>query len=256
MAERIIDAHIHLNLKAELPLQNLIQQLDENQIEKAMLILNNADEHKAFAKESALYKANQDRFWIASGLNIHDELSVRKTNELFEKGLQPCIKIHPHMFYLSKEDLPNVIEALSSYTTPIIVDSLYYDKEIEFHNGIEYGVAIGREYPGRSVVIAHAGSLDFLKCMMATRYMPNVFYDYSFTQSFFNRTSLRLDMVDFLRRTTNKIMWGSDFPSFAINRAYSDFVSIAEEAGITIEQMRDVLYNNAIKVYGATNQDN
>lgn len=57
-------------------------------------------------------------------------------------------------------------------------------------------------------------------------------------------------MVDFLRRTTNKIMWGSDAPSFEIKRALDDFLSIAEESQISEEQKCDVLYNNAIKIYG------
>ena len=250
MAERIIDSHIHLNLKKERPLEDLLAQMDANQVERSMLILNNDEERKAFCAEISVYKENKHRLWVASGLNIHDDNSQKKTDELFDMGIRVCIKIHPHMFGLTKEEIPEVLKVLEEYETPVIVDALYYGKEIEYHNGVEYGVAIGRAFPERKMVIAHAGSLDFLKCMMATRYMPNVFYDYSFTQSFFNRTSLRMDMVDFLRRTTNKIMWGSDFPSFAIDKAYSDFMSIAEEAGITNEQLRDVLYNNAIKVYG------
>lgn len=250
---KVIDAHIHLNLKTDSPLENLIGQMDANQVERVMLILNNASERKAFQDEINLYRNNKDRFWIASGLNIHEEESVKGIEVLLGQGINTCIKVHPHMFGLTKEEIPQVIDALAAYTTPVIVDSLYYGKEIEYHNGVEYGVAIGRAFPERKVVIAHSGSLDFLKCMMATRYMPNVFYDYSFTQTFFNRTSLRLDMVDFLRRTTNKIMWGSDFPSFAIDRAINDFMSIVDEAGITPEQLNDVVYNNAIKVYGTNN---
>ncbi len=250
MTEKIFDAHIHLNLKSDSPFKDLIALMDDNRIEKAMLILNNSPERAAFMKELPLYKVNRKRFRIASGLNIHDEDSIRATRYLMEQGIVTSVKIHPHMFCLSKDEIPEVIEVLSHYPVTVIVDALYYDKEIEFHNGVEYAVAIGGAFPDRKVVVAHAGSLDFLKCMMATRYMPNVFYDYSFTQSFFNRTSLRLDMVDFLSRTTDKIMWGSDYPSFSIARAYSDFNSIAEESGITLVQMENVLYNNALRVYG------
>lgn len=247
---KIIDAHIHLKPSDEAPVSNLLHQMDANGIEKAMLILNVKEEYDAFQKDIASYNAYRDRFWIAMGLNIHDSHSIRQTDSFINKGIGSCIKIHPHLFSLTKQEIPEVIEAISPYNTPVIVDALYYGQEIEYHNGLEYGVAIGKAYPTRNVVIAHSGSLDFLKCMMATRYMSNVFYDYSFIQSFFNKTSLRLDMVDFLRRTTNKIMWGSDAPSFEIKKALDDFLSIAEESQISEEQKCDVLYNNAIKIYG------
>ena len=247
---KIIDAHIHLNPSDASPVSSLLHQMDSNSIEKAMLILNVQEEYEAFNKDVASYSLNKDRFWVATGLNIHEQSSIRQTERFIKDGVASCIKIHPHLFCLSKDDIPAVIEAISNYETPVIIDALYYGQEIEYHNGVEYSVSIGRAFPDRNVVVAHAGSLDFLKCMMATRYMKNVFYDYSFIQSFFNRTSLRLDMVDFLRRTTNKIMWGSDAPSFPIDKALDDFMSIEEESGIKKEQLQDVLYNNALKVYG------
>ena len=247
---KIIDAHIHLNPSDDAAVSCLLHRMDSNNIEKAMLILNIQEEYDAFNKDIASYSANKNRFWVAAGLNIHKQSSIELTERFIKEGIASCIKIHPHLFCLTKDDIPTVIEALSNYETPVIIDALYYGQEIEYHNGVEFSVSIGRAYPDRNVVVAHAGSLDFLKCMMATRYMKNIFYDYSFIQSFFNRTSLRLDMVDFLRRTTNKIMWGSDAPSLSIEKALNDFLSIAKEAEISENQKVDVLYNNAIKVYG------
>lgn len=247
---KIIDAHVHLKPTDATPVSNLLHQMDFNNIEKAMLILNVPEEYDAFNKDIASYYANKDRFWVAAGLNIHERTSINLADHFIKEGIATSIKIHPHLFCLTKDDLPMVIETLSNYETPVIIDALYYGKEIEYHNGVEYSVSIGRAFPDRNVVVAHAGSLDFLKCMLATRYMKNVFYDYSFIQSFFNRTSLRLDMVDFLRRTSNKIMWGSDAPSFSIEKALDDFFSIAEESEISEGQKVDVLYNNAIKIYG------
>ena len=247
---KIIDAHIHLKPSDDAPVSELLHQMDTFDIEKAMLILNVQEEYDAFIKDIASYNENKDRFWVAVGLNIHDQPSVQHVEHYIKEGIASCIKIHPHLFSLTKDEIPSVLEVLSLYDTPVIVDALYYGQEIEYHNGLDYSVAIGRAFPDKNVVVAHAGSLDFLKCMMSTRYMKNVFYDYSFIQSFFNHTSLRLDMVDFLRRTTNKIIWGSDAPSFAIDKALSDFLSIADESGITDSQKEDVLYYNAIKVYG------
>lgn len=249
-AMKIIDAHIHLKPSEETPVAGLLHQMDTYGVEKAMLILNVQEEYEAFNRDIVSYKTNKERFWVAAGLNIHDMVSQKQVDWLVNEGIASSIKIHPHLFSLTKKDIPAVIDILSHYDTSVIVDSLYYGQEIEYHNGVEYGVAIGRAFPNRNVVIAHAGSLDFLKCMMATRYMKNVFYDYSFIQSFFNRTSIRFDMVDFLRRTSNKIIWGSDYPSFDIKKALEDFLSIAEEAGISDAQRQDVLYNNAVRIYG------
>ena len=142
-----------------------------------------------------------------------------------------------------------MVASIAPYDTQIIVDSLFYGSEIEYHNGIETGLAIALRYPERKVIMAHSGSIDFLRCMMATRYLPNVFYDYSFIQSFFPHTSLRLDMVDFLGRTANRIMFGSDYPSFNIEKCVQDFSSLCDEAGLNDELRSKLFKLNAIAVY-------
>lgn len=240
---------MHLDLMMEAPLHHLLKVMDSQDIEKGLLILNLPEERRAFDKELVLYINNMDRLWVGCGLNIHDKTSFNDFETYLSKGINAKIKIHPHLFCITEEDIPLVIDSLTKYDTQIIVDSLYYGKEIEYHNGIKMGVAMARAYPNRKVVMAHSGSLDFLKCMMATRYMPNVYYDYSFIQNYFNKTSLRLDMVDFLRRTPNRIMFGSDCPSFSIANAKGAFYSIIQESGISQSQIEDVFYNNVLKVY-------
>ena len=245
----MIDAHIHLKPSEEATVTSLLHQMDTNGVKKAMLILNVKDEYDAFMKDFQTYSSNKDRFWIASGINIHETDSYNRFRKLSEKGVNPKVKIHPHLFQIRKDEINEVVKAVEPFNTQIIVDSLYYGCEIEFHNGVEVGVALARHYPERKIVMAHSGSLDFLKCMMATRYLPNVFYDYSFIQTFFQHTSLRLDMVDFLRRTANRIMFGTDYPSFTIENAIDNMNSLMDEAGLTEEQRSMVLALNAEKVY-------
>ena len=103
--------------------------------------------------------------------------------------------------------------------------------------------------------MAHSGSVELLKCMMATRYLPNVYYDYSFVQSFFQHTSLRIDMVDFLRRTANRIMFGSDYPSFQYDNVLNNIQSLVNEAGLDEEQTGMVMGLNAERVYGHANNN-
>lgn len=253
MLMNIIDAHVHPNLKDDFPVSSLLHQMDKKGIVKAMLILNVKEEYDAFLRDVNSFKFNQDRFWIACGINIHDKFSFSRFDELCQRGLEPKVKIHPRIFKIKKEDVKTVVDSIAQYNTQIIIDTLYYGHEIEFHNGIEIGVAIALRYPERNVVMAHSGSVEFLKCMMATRYLPNVFYDYSFIQTFFQNTSLRLDMIDFIRRTANRIMFGSDYPSFQFNNALSSIISLANEAGLNEEQITMVMGKNAENIYGLKN---
>lgn len=246
----IIDAHIHLNPSDKAAVSSLLHQLDTHGIEKAMLILNVKEEYDAFVKDITTFKSNSNRFWITSGINIHDKSSYARFDELCQIGIAPKVKIHPHLFKIRKEEIDDVVNALEPYDTQIIVDSLYYGAEIEYHNGVEVGLAIARQYPTRKVVMAHSGSVEFLKCMMLTRYLPNVFYDYSFIQTFFQHTSLRLDMVNFLSRTANRIMFGSDYPSFALDSAVDNMKSLAAEAYLKDEQIEMVFAQNANMLYG------
>ena len=247
----IIDAHLHLDLKEQVPLSSLLAKMDEEDIEKCVLILNMPAESKAFLKEFQLYNQNKDRFIVLSGINVHDESSVNEFEQLIDLGCTPGIKIHPRLFELTMDDIPWYIDFGEKYLRlPIMIDSLFYGEMIEHHIGVEYGVHLARHFKERKIIMAHSGSLDFLKCMMATRYLNNVYYDYSFIQSFFKNTSLRLDMVDFLRRTSFRIMYGSDFPSFKFSDCKNDFCSLIKEAGLNEKQTRDVLHNNALEVYG------
>lgn len=246
----IIDAHIHFNLKDDSPVSGLLQQMDKHGIGKAMLILNVKEEYDAFLNDVDSYKSNQDRFWIASGVNIHDKSSYSRFDDLRQMGFEPKVKIHPRLFKIKKEDIDVVVNTIAQYDTQIIIDTLYYGHEIEYHNGIELGVAVALCYPKRKVVMAHSGSVEFLKCMMATRYLPNVCYDYSFIQTFFQHTSLRIDMVDFLRRTANRIMFGTDYPSFQLDNALNNMQSLADEAGLNDEQIGMVMGLNAERIYG------
>lgn len=246
----IVDAHIHLNLKDGSPVSSLLYQMDSHGMGKAMLILNLKEEYDAFINDVDSYKSNQDRFWIASGINIHDKSSFSRFDDLRQMGFEPKVKIHPRLFKIKKEDIDVAVNAIAQYDTQIIIDTLYYGHEIEYHNGIELGVAVALRYPERKVVMAHSGSVEFLKCMMATRYLPNVCYDYSFIQTFFQHTSLRLDMVDFLRRTANRIMFGSDYPSFQLDNALNNIQSLADEAGLNDDQIGMVMGLNAERIYG------
>jgi len=247
----IIDAHLHLDLKAPAPLESLLNKLDEEDIAKCVLILNIQEEREAFFKELELYKQNKDRFIILSGIDTHDETSVLDFEKLINEDCNPGIKIHPRLFKLTLEDIPWYIAFCEQYpSVPIMIDTLYYGEMIEHHIGVEFGVGMARHFKERKIIMAHSGSLDFLKCMMSTRYLNNVYYDYSFIQSFFKNTSLRLDMVDFLRRTSFRIMYGSDFPSFKLSDCKNDFCDLIKEAGLNEKQTRDVLFNNALEVYG------
>lgn len=246
---KIIDAHVHLKPTEGAAVTSLLQQLDAHGIEKALLILNVKEEYDAFVKDIESFNANRNRFWIAAGLNIHEDSSFKRFEELRQKGIEPKVKIHPHLFQIRKEEIGDVVNSLEPYNTEIIVDSLFYGAELEYHNGVETGLAIARQYPERKVVMAHSGSVEFLKCMMLTRYLPNVFYDYSFIQTFFQHTSLRLDMINFLSRTANRIMFGTDYPSFAIENALENMNSLMNEAGLSDEQKLMVIGKNAEKVY-------
>ena len=246
----IIDAHIHLNPKAKAPISDLLFQMDSREIGKAMLILNVKEEYDAFLADISAFQSNKSRFWIAVGINIHDNDSFVRLSELSQMGLEPKLKIHPRLFKIKREDIEAVVNSIEPYNTQTIIDTLYYGSEIAFHNGIEASVAIALRYPERKVVLAHSGSVEFLKCMMATRYLPNVYYDYSFIQTYFQHTSLRFDMVDFLRRTANRIMFGSDYPSFTLDSAIENMKSLADEAGISGEKLAMVMGLNAEKIFG------
>ena len=252
MAERIIDAHLHVNTKDSKPLRSLISEMDEAQIEHAVLIVNSLDEMSAIKEEIELFEDNCNRFHIVAGLNIHSKEPFRIINFFHEYGYMPDIKIHPRLHGYTIDDtetLCSFIEKNCFETRNILVDAAFMGDQIDNHIGIPLSISLAKNLKNKNIIIAHTGSTKMLECQMLTRWIPNIFYDLSLSSSYLINTSVRFDMINLIRYTNNRIMYGSDYPSINMKTAIENFRTLCKEANVSNTQIESMFYYNAEKLY-------
>lgn len=245
--KKIIDSHIHIDVNSKNPISDLINYLNENNIDKANLIVNNIDELECIKNESdsiELLNSNRDRINITAGL------CKEIYNFFIKKDFLIDIKIHPRMFNYIKEDFGTIYEQLKDIRfRNIVIDTLIFDDKYDSHIGIQLGTFLARKFQDRKIILAHSGSIELLYCQMVTRNLSNIFYDLSFTSAYLNETHIRQDMINFIKHTNSRILFGSDYPSFDMKRAIESLYEICQEAKISEESLNDIFYNNANEIY-------
>lgn len=255
--EKIIDAHMHLNLKKNNPIEDLVLQVKQNNIERFMLILNSRKEKEYFFDNMEFLKKKKCAYYISVLYDLY-ELSYSKEfiERLAKKDILYTIKIHPRMSNLTKKDFKDLFLVLCQVECEsIIIDCFSYGHHLENHIGVELGIYLAERMADKRIILAHSGGIRLLECMMLTRTLPNIYYDLSLTCNYLFDTSVNMDMVQFIRFNSNKIMFGTDYPDFNICDAVQKMNVLCNKAEISKEQHQDIFYNNAIKIYkGAYNE--
>ena len=249
---RLIDAHLHLNTNSPTPLSELLAQMKRSSIERGVLIVNTEAERDLLMNEKELLDT-ADHIKLIAGLNIHWKDPYAIINSLSSFRHLCGIKLHPLLYGYERLDFDAICSAIqasgSKALKNIVIDTLFNDEHVENHVGIELGICVSRAFPEKNVILAHCGSTRLLECCAFTRRIPYIFYDLSFVAAYFNHTSLRLDMMNYLKHTSNRMMFGSDYPSFEIKRAVRSLREICEEACLNEADMNDVFCATALKVY-------
>ncbi len=250
MRSPIIDAHLHVPKTKENAISVLLRDMDRASVEKSVLIVNTEDELDTIKRNWTVFLTNRDRFHVVSGVNIRlsDPLGIHRF--FADHGVDSEVKLHPKMYGYTMEDFRAITQTLSSLRFRVItIDSLCFGEQLENHIGMELAIGLAQFFPDKRIVIAHSGFIKLLECQMYTRNLQNVCYDLSFTASYINHTSVRLDMVNFLKYTSGRIMFGSDYPDFDFERAVGSLDDLCSEAMLTDDAWNQVFRKNALKVY-------
>lgn len=252
--DKVIDAHLHVDTTMDNPVSYLIAKMNDAGINYGVLIVNTKEESRCIQKEKAIVQAS-DRLKLIAGLNINEEDPLYILNSLSDCITLCGIKLHPLLYRYTKNDFEKVYEAILNIKNQkqianIVIDTLFNDEYVENHIGIELGIYLARRFQEKKIVLAHAGSTRLLECCAFTRKIPNIYYDLSFSATYFNHTSIRWDMINYIKYTNDRMMYGSDFPSFGFEESERALREICDEANLNEIQRMNVFYNTAKRVYG------
>lgn len=245
---KIIDAHSHL--PKDKKISSLLSLMDANNTEKVLLILNTKEDQEEVLKQLALLLQYKKRIGIAVGYDIAiPDIDDYITN-LQKQGISCVIKLHSRIMQYTLAQIPEILKRLRNVDfNTIMVDGFDYGHHLENLINLELLVAVAEAFSEKNVVFAHAGGIQILKTMLCTRTLKNVNYDLSLTVPYLFNTSIKQDILHFLRFNHTKVMFGSDYPDFSIEESYQKFNILFQELGFTSEIIENVLYNNANRLY-------
>ncbi|MDY5730038.1 MAG: amidohydrolase family protein [Eubacteriales bacterium] len=245
---KIIDAHLHFPNDKQLP--TLIAQLNQNNIEKCVLILNTKDDQDIFLSQFAYFLEHKHRFGIALGFHYKEKYHLECAKMLEQNNIPYAIKLHSRLMQYIKQDIPAILQMIhTNKAQNIIVDGFAYGHHLEYLIGLELLIALANEFPCKNIIYAHSGGIDILKTMLLTRTLSNVRYDLSLTVPYLFRTSVYADILQFIKYNHSKIMFGSDSPDFTIEFALEKFAKVFDALQLNKETKKAILYQNALSIY-------
>ncbi|MCL2151848.1 MAG: amidohydrolase family protein [Oscillospiraceae bacterium] len=236
---KLIDAHMHFDLSASNPATDLVNQLMAADATGCVLILNSTEEVNVYKQNKALL----DNYIICTSLLL--DLQANGKREV------PFTKLHPRLSGLTRDNYPQIMRIIQDCEARVItIDCFVYGHSLENDIGIELGIYLAQNLPDRYVVLAHAGGVRLLECLMQTKTLQNIYYDLSLTINYLWHSSIRQDMILLLMHHSNRVMFGSDYPSFSINEAKHCMSQLCEKAKLCNADGKNLFYENALKVYG------
>ena len=253
---KCVDAHLHFNLAKKNPAEDIVQELKGSDCSAGVLILNTVDDKNFFLEHS--------RELFDSGIGWHIgvlvglsscQADVRLWEFLRSDKIPYSIKLHPRLSRLALDDIPCVLSRIPTMATGfqnIIIDGFYYGAHLENRISLELAIAASRMFPTRNIVYSHSGGIRVLETLLHMRELSNVVYDFSLSCNYLCKTSVRQDFVQMLRFNKSRVMFGSDYPDFAVKNASEATRDLACDADLSPAESMDLFYNNALKYYRFT----
>ena len=246
----IIDSHVHFNLKANNPYDDLKCNLKNSNIDKSVLIVNNENEYQILKDNSKRLISDGFIGAIASIVDPHKPSPLDLIERCTGYGLPMAIKIHPRISDITRNDFLILLDNLGKVDVKtIIVDSFIYGPKLESHIGCDLAVCLAESFKDKKIVLAHAGGCEMLKTLLVTRPLANIFYDFSLSCNYLMRTSVEPDMIHGLRLWKKRIMFGTDYPDFSFEQALSATKYLCEKAELNSTEEEMVFSKNAIDIY-------
>ncbi len=159
-------------------------------------------------------------------------------------------KIHPTLHEISRERIPEVVRCLASVNPAgIMVHHFPWGDQLEHNTGLELVIAVARAFPEIPVVATHGGGYESWQLRAHTARLRNVYYDFSVSFSVFQGTDLLRPWIQYLQKRSNRILFGSDWPSAEAEAQLEEAVRLAAQASVTAAALEALLLENSTRLW-------
>ncbi len=240
----IFDAHVHVGRDIDgfvAPLDDLLATLSRYGISRAFAFcMDEPDRHPAFraANDRTLAAAAQSGGALIPFVRLDLAFEpVEEARRCLERGARG-IKLHPRAqrFLLNDERLAPVFALAAERHVPILIHGGRGLPPIaeELHRLVD-------AHEAAQLIIAHGGIADLAALSDAFAGRPGVFFDTSVWSP--------IDLLDvFHRFSPEQALYASDYPYGQQPTSLLLAVKVARLAGLSDEQVRDMLGRNAARI--------
>lgn len=246
--KKVYDAHLHFPMKLKEPYTALREEVISAGLCGGLMIINSDT-------GASIFWANFDNIMngdlgfipqVAFVLNVHSEMWHENFDRMCKRGFRYIVKLHPRISNITRKDFDAVRDKLMTIDAEaIVVDNWVFGPQMENHIGTELTIYFSQNLPDKRIIMAHAGGIRILETMLLTRPLKNVYFDLAKTCCYFKNTSVQKDIIHFLKYTKERVMFGSDYPEFPVQKAIKEMMDGLEKAELTEEEQSKIMYKTA-----------
>ena len=263
----IIDSHLHLSfMKKEgnftRAKQILLRDMAKNGISKAIVIPDNLHNTNCADLDTVIkLTKNEPKLLMTASLKIEDinKKNLDKIRKLFIKRRALGFKIfpgHDPVYPTDKRWLP-IFNQLQNYNLPLIIHTGINSgqPEVAKYNDPKYIALIARKFPKLKIIIAHYfwPKLDY--CFKMTNGFNNIYFDTSgladpeVIEISGGIKKIKEILTRTIKRRKDSVIFGTDWPMCKIK----PHLTLINSLKISPEGKNDILYKNALKIFGIKN---
>jgi len=239
------DSHIHFNINA----LDIIEDFKDhvNALEGFILILNTMKEKEIFLEH--FFSQFREQFPLSVIAFSYELASEPFIKSLMSRGIRFGIKLHPRLSNITRDKFPDIAEIVAEIDPEfIIVDCFYYGSNMDTHTNLDLAIFIAKYFQEKNILLAHGGGHKLLEYMLYTRELNNIYYDLSLTVNYLQNTSVKQDMLNFIKYNYQRVFFGSDYPDFKVETAEKAYLDLIEQIELNGEA-KEMLFSKNIKAF-------
>jgi hypothetical protein len=238
---RYFDVHLHLPSADEDGLGRLLRHVEsETGMVGGNLILNTPEEVEFAHRHSGS---------LPPSLNVvpYFDPEARFPAEFTRGG---WFKIHPRIGRVTAERVGALRDAaLSARPRGLVVHCYPWGPELEFNVSLPLVIELARALPETHVLVAHGGGYESWQFRSHTGMLGNVCYDFSVTMSYYQGSDLLRPFQRYLRHSTGRVLFGSDWPSAGAGEQLAECARLASEVGVGEAQLEEIFLTNSRRLW-------
>lgn len=229
----MIDSCLHLKKNNFNHIKYISNKIKYLKIDKALCYFDNEKSNN----DRKNFKINCQQFnniipitYLKKTKNIRKELnSIIKNKYIF-------VKIHPRFLNIrlsNKKFYLNVFKLISKTNLRVLWCTFDgWEKSPSEINQIEFLAKLIKLIPKNKIILMHGGGPNLLKYYEKFRFINNVFIDVSYTLIQYENTSIEKDIMFLMKKFDRRLIFGSDYPIFQLNKYKKCFKKLIKKSKI------------------------